>query len=107
MACHRRVYSKYRWGSMPRYASPCGVILNTKAEQLFKHPDRHFPYSIPLNPPICEALLTPFRINGDVIGTAWVIAHDEDRKFDREDLRRMKTLLRFTAISYEIPFKRH
>ncbi len=100
------VYASYRWGSMPRYASPCGVVVNTKAVQVFKYPDRHFPYTIPLNPPICEALLTPFNLNGTVIGTAWVISHAEERKFDQEDLRRMENLLRFTAVYYEIALKR-
>ena len=100
------VYASYRWGSMPRYASPCGVVLNTGAVQVFNYPERHFPYTIPLKPPICEALLTPFRLSGVVIGTAWIIAHDENRKFDQEDLRRMETLLRFTAVSYETALKR-
>jgi hypothetical protein len=101
------VYASYHWGIMPRYASPCGVVLNTEAVQLFKYPERHFPYSIPLEPPICEALLTPFRLNGNVIGTAWVIAHDENRQFDEEGLRRMENLLRLTAVSYDIALKRH
>jgi hypothetical protein len=94
------VYASYRWGSMPRYASPCGVVLNTEAVQVFIYPERHFPYTIPLNPPICEALLSPFPFNGKVIGTVWVIAHDENRKFDQEDLRRMQSLLRLTVVSY-------
>ena len=89
---------------MPRYA---GIVLNTEAVQAFKYPERHFPYTIPPNPPICEALLTPFNLNGTVIGTAWVISHAEARKFDQEDLRRMENLLRFTAVSYEIALKRH
>jgi hypothetical protein len=82
-------------------------VLNTEAVQVFNYPERHFPYTIPLNPPICEALLTPFRLNGVVIGTTWIIAHDENRKFDQEDLRRMETLLRFTAVSYETALNRH
>lgn len=99
------VYAPYRWGGMPRYASPCGVVLNTEAVQLFQYPERHFPYSIPLNPPICEALLTPFLLQDQVIGTAWLIAHDESRKFDREDLRRMQTLLQLATILYETATK--
>jgi hypothetical protein len=101
------VYASYRWGSMPRYASPCGVVVNTKAVQVFKYPERHFPYTIPLNPPICEALLTPFKLNGTVIGTAWVISNEAERKFDQEDLRRMENLLRFIAVSYDVALKRH
>jgi hypothetical protein len=95
------VYAPYRWGSMPRSASPCGVVLNTEAVQLFKYPERHFPYSIPLNPPICEALLTPFRLCEQVIGTVWLIAHDEIRKFDQEDLRRMEAFLHLMTVAYE------
>ena len=96
------IYAPYRWGSMARYGSPCGVVLNTEAVQLFNYPERHFPYSIPLHPPICEALLTPLRLNGTVIGTAWIISHDEKRRFDQDDLRRLQNLLRFTSVSYDI-----
>jgi hypothetical protein len=46
------IYASYRWGSMPRYASPCGVVVNTEAVQVL-YPERHFPYTIALNPPIC------------------------------------------------------
>ena len=93
-------------GSMPRDASPCGAVLNQEAVQLFKYPERYFQYSIPLNPPICEALLTPFSVNGNVIGTAWLISHEESRRFDKEDLRRMQNLLLFTAVSYDIALNR-
>jgi hypothetical protein len=85
---------------MPRDASPCGVVLNTQAVQLFTYPEHHFRYTIPLNPPICEALLAPFRLRGKTVGTAWVIAHTETRKFDSEDLRRLENLLRLTSASY-------
>ena len=100
------IYAPYRWGCMPRYASPCGVVLNTEAVQLFQYPERHFPYSIPLNPPICEALLTPFPLHDQIIGTVWLIAHDESRKFDKEDLRRMQAFLQLTTILYETGIKR-
>jgi hypothetical protein len=95
-------YAPYRWGTMPRNASPCGVVLDTRTVQLFNYPERHFAYSIPLNPPICEALLTPFRIKKNLIGTAWIISHDEARKFDREDLRRMEGLLLLMTTSYDL-----
>jgi hypothetical protein len=101
------IYAPYRWGSMPRHASPCGVVLDTRAVQLFTYPERHFAYAIPLNPPICEALLTPFSIKKIVIGTAWIIAHDEGRKFDREDLRRMEALLSLTTASYDFALLSH
>jgi hypothetical protein len=93
-------YAPYRWGTMPRDASPCGVVLSTQAVQLFTYPEHHFRYSIPLNPPICEALLAPFHLKEKAVGTAWVIAHTETRKFDNEDLRRLENLLRLTSASY-------
>ena len=96
------LYAPYRWGTMSRYASPCGFVVNQEAVQLFKYPERFFPYSIPLNPPICEALLTPFHLNGNVIGTAWLISHQESRRFDNEDLRRMQNFLWLTAVAYDL-----
>jgi hypothetical protein len=37
------VYASYRWGSMPRYASPCGVVLNTQPCKSLSIPSAIFP----------------------------------------------------------------
>ncbi|CAN5491052.1 hypothetical protein BH09PLA1_BH09PLA1_02510 [soil metagenome] len=88
-------------GGTPRNFGPCGVVLDRNAMQLFTHPERCFPYLLPVTPPIEEALLTPFYIAGKAAGTVWVIAHDAARKFDAEDLRQIESLGRFAAATHQ------
>ena len=81
--------------TMPRDASPCGTTIDRNAPQLMYMPERFFP-ALTAVPPVVEALLIPFQVAGTPIGTVWVIAHNERRKFDREDCgssRRWASLL--------------
>ena len=45
--------------------------------------------------------MTPFYINGSAVGTVWIIAHDQDRRFETEDLRLMTDLGTFAASAYQ------
>ena len=45
--------------------------------------------------------MIPFYIDGEAIGTIWVVAHDESRRFDAEDLRVMTNLGTFAAAAYQ------
>jgi signal transduction histidine kinase len=89
-------------GGTPRDFGPCGVVLDRDAVQLFNRPERYFPYLQPVTPPIEEGLLTPFYVDGKAVGTVWVISHDPDRKFDREDLRIMLSLGVFASSAYQV-----
>ncbi|MDQ2843945.1 MAG: GAF domain-containing protein [Acidobacteriota bacterium] len=89
-------------GGTPRHFGPCGVVLDRDAVQLFTHPERYYPYLIPASPPIEEALLTPFYIGGEAVGTVWVVAHDIARKFDAEDMRLIESLGRLAAAAYPL-----
>jgi signal transduction histidine kinase len=89
-------------GGTPRHFGPCGVVLDRNGGQLFTHPERYYPYLIPISPPIEEALLTPFYVEGQAIGTVWVIAHDRARKFDAEDMRLIESLSRLAAAAYPL-----
>ncbi len=89
-------------GGTPRNFGPCGVVLDRDSRQLFRHPERLYPYLIPISPPVAEALLTPFHVGGKAVGTVWVVAHSEDRKFDAEDLRLIESLGRFAAAVYPL-----
>jgi PAS domain S-box-containing protein len=89
-------------GGTPRNFGPCGVVLDRNSMQLFTHPERFYPYLVPVSPPIAEALLTPFYVAGKAIGTVWVVAHSTDRKFDAEDLRLIESLGRFAAAVYPL-----
>ncbi|WP_437475856.1 ATP-binding protein [Sorangium sp. So ce1014] len=84
-------------GTMPRYESPCGLVLDRDAALLFSHPARHFVAGAAVEPPVVEALTVPFHAGGTPIGTVWVLAHGEERKFDAEDARLLSSLSRFAA----------
>lgn len=89
-------------GGTPRDFGPCGVVLDRNAVQLFTHPERYYPYLLPVSPAIEEVLLTPFFVDGKAVGTVWVVAHDPARKFDREDVRLIESLGRFAAAAYQL-----
>jgi PAS domain S-box-containing protein len=84
-------------GTMPRYFSPCGEVLDRKSPLLMQFPIRHYPYISGLGIDLCEVLLVPFSRGTDVIGTVWVIAHDQEKVFDREDLRCLQSLCKFAS----------
>lgn len=90
-------WARFLGGTMPRATSPCGTVIDQNHSLLFVHPERHFPIPPEVTPSIAEVLLIPFHVNGEAIGTVWVIAHDESRQFDREDERLILSLGRFAS----------
>ena len=88
-------------GTMPRNASPCGTTIERDATQLMYLPERFFP-ALKIEPPVVEALLVPFHLENQPIGTVWVVTHTDDRKFDREDERIVKTLANFAAAGWQL-----
>ena len=88
-------------GTMPRTASPCGTTIDRDATQLMYLPERFFP-ALKIEPPIVEALLVPFHVEDQPIGTVWVVTHTDDRKFDQEDERIIKTLANFAAAGWQL-----
>lgn len=94
-------YASCRNSTMPRNASPCGTTVDRNVSQLLYRPERAFP-ALKADPPVVEALLLPFSMNGKTIGTIWVVAHDETRKFDAEDERLVTTLAQFAAAAWQL-----
>jgi signal transduction histidine kinase len=90
----------------PREFGPCGTVLDRNEPQLMSHPERHFGYLESLTPRIEEVLLVPFYIEGQAVGTIWIVAHDTWIRFDAEDLRIMTNLATFAAAAYQT-FQRH
>jgi PAS domain S-box-containing protein len=88
-------------GGTPRDYGPCGTVLDRDAAQLMSHPERHFTPFASVTPLIEEALVTPFYVEGRAVGTVWIIAHDQSRRFDSEDLRVMTNLGKFAATAYQ------
>ena len=95
------MWKPYTGGGAPRNFSPCGDVLDCNAPLLFTHPERRYSYLLPVMPLAQECLLVPFRANGNTVGTIWLVAHDERRKFDAEDLRQLESLGRFASAAYQ------
>jgi PAS domain S-box-containing protein len=89
-------------GGTPRDFGPCGDVLDRNATLLFSHVERRYTYFQPVTPLVEEALLVPFYVGGKAVGTIWVVAHDERRKFDAEDERIMDSLGKFASSAYQI-----
>jgi signal transduction histidine kinase len=89
--------NKHVGGTTPRHFSPCGVTLDANAPQLFVNPGRCFRYLNALDTPIVEALVIPVDLGGEILGTIWIAAHDDEVKFDSEDARIMVCLAEFTG----------
>ena len=87
--------------TMPRHASPCGTTIDRNAPQLMYMAERVFP-ALTANPPVVEALLVPFHVANKPVGTVWIVAHDENRKFDREDERITKILAQFASVGWQL-----
>lgn len=95
-------WARHLGGGTPRDYGPCGTVLDRDAPLLFSHPERFFPYLVPVTPGIEEALLVPFYLNGEAVGTIWVIVHDKSRQFDTEDLRLLSSLGKFASAAYQV-----
>jgi PAS domain S-box-containing protein len=89
-------------GGTPRDFGPCGDVLDRDTTLLFNHVERRYTYFQPVKPPVEEALLVPFYVEGKAVGTIWAIAHDARRKFDAEDVRLMSSLGKFASSAYQV-----
>ena len=84
-------------GTTPRNFSPCGVCVDRNQPLLMERLDRAYPYFSEAPLPFVEALLLPWAIDGDPVGTLWIVAHSDQRKFDREDVRLVGCLAAFAS----------
>ena len=85
----------------PRDFGPCGTVLDRDVPLLFSHPERLFTYLAEVKPYIEEGLLFPFHVDGQAVGTIWVVNHDRGRQFDAEDVRLLGGLADFAAAAYQ------
>ncbi|WGD55155.1 ATP-binding protein [Bradyrhizobium sp. CB1650] len=88
-------------GGTPRDFGPCGDVLDSNTTMLFSHWERRYPYLSAATPLAEEGLLVPFFVNGKAVGTIWVIAHHNHRKFDAEDQRLLESMGRFASAAYQ------
>ncbi|MGC2507004.1 MAG: PAS domain S-box protein, partial [Candidatus Acidiferrales bacterium] len=95
------VWKEHIGGGTPREFGPCGTVLDQNKPLLFKHVERVYTYFEPVKPPVEEALLVPFYVKGTAVGTVWAVAHDEVRRFDKEDKRQLECFARFASAAYQ------
>jgi signal transduction histidine kinase len=84
-------------GTTPRNFSPCGLCIDQNRPLLMDRLDRYYPYFKDAPLPFVEALLLPWQVAGGPIGTLWIVAHSDRRKFDQQDLRLMTCLAAFAT----------
>jgi len=90
-------WSSHVGGTTPRNFSPSGVTLDLNAPQLFDHPSGRFEYLNGAGIEIVEGLVIPIRLGDQNPGTIWILSHDDECRFDAEDVRLMTGLAEFTA----------
>lgn len=93
-------FSGQEGGFLPRDQSPCGLVVDSGEAQLMASPERAYPLLRAAAPAIREALLVPFQVLGETVGTLWMLSHDEDRRFDTEDLRLVTSLAAIASLTY-------
>ncbi|EUC20329.1 hypothetical protein PMI06_010034, partial [Burkholderia sp. BT03] len=91
--------ASFRWAALAGHCAPllntyrpfddsvCGVTLAMGKPELFKTPQRYFPSIEAVSPPVVEALLVPIPVGDGPWGAIWVMSHNENARFDAEDLR--------------------
>lgn len=89
-----------RNATMPRFFSPCGVCVDEEAPILMQEPERFYTY-FKVGTPIHEVLLVPLK-GSHLEATIWIVAHDETRKFDKEDARVMQHIAVFVATALHL-----
>ncbi len=62
-------WKRHIGGGTPRDFGPCGDVLDRNASLLFKHIERRYDYFLPVTPAVEEALLVPFYVAGQAVGT--------------------------------------
>ncbi|MGC2331082.1 MAG: PAS domain S-box protein [Candidatus Acidiferrales bacterium] len=95
------IWKEHIGGGTPRDFGPCGTVLDHDKTLLFKHVERVYTYFEPVKPLVEEALLAPFYVQGQAVGTVWAVAHDEGHKFDSEDKRQLESLAQFASAAYQ------
>lgn len=94
--------SSYVGGGTPMDFGPCGTVMDRNRPVLFLHPERHFTYLVPIEPPLEEVLLVPFHMNKEPVGTIWAVIHEKGKYFDSEDRRLLENLSEFAATAYRV-----
>jgi signal transduction histidine kinase/CheY-like chemotaxis protein len=93
-------FGPYVGGTTPRHFSPCGLCLDRHEVILLARPARLFEYFNEVSAAIVEGLILPLHdAEGRPVGTIWIVAHDEERKFDATDVAILEQIAGFFALA--------
>ena len=90
-------FARYQQGTMPRNFSPCGTAMDRGSALVMRDPVRYYPYIGQLHAAVRTVLLVPFARRGKFVGTLWVVAHDDQKRFDAEEQRIIEGLATFAS----------
>jgi GAF domain-containing protein len=96
------VFAAHVGSTMPRAASPCGIVMDRDATLVFAHAERQFHSPDTINAPLTEALVTPFHTGRKPAGTVWLISHTTGRQFDAEDARLLQSLSPVASAAWQL-----
>ena len=84
--------------------SPCGSVMDADATMLMVDPASVYATAAMVQPPMREALMVPFHVDGRVVGTVWAISQS-NKAFDAEDARLVRSLSKLAALAYQVLIK--
>lgn len=85
----------------PRDDSPCGVTLDVNHPMLLAHPERIYDWIAAENIVVPEVLLIPLYIQGEPLGTLWVVSPRENH-FGQADANALSGLASFIGIALKM-----
>lgn len=91
----------FEGAATPRNDSPCGVTLDVNHPMLLSHPERIYEWIAAENLVVPEVLLVPLYVEGEPLGTLWVVAPDEGH-FTRDDANLLSGLAGFVGIALKM-----
>jgi hypothetical protein len=91
-------FSQYLHGRTPRFFSPCGSCLDSGRPQLYRVTKPYYDFLGASADAITEGILIPWEADG-IRGTIWVISHQREEIFERQDYELVKGLADFIAIT--------
>ncbi len=89
--------SAFRYASSPIDDSPSGISVSLGTPQLYRYPQRHFPFLRMPGPEIVEGLVVVIPSAHGAHGTIWVMSHNAAKQFDQEDCRVLTSLAGFSS----------
>jgi signal transduction histidine kinase len=99
-------YSGFLDAILPRHPSACGICLDRGRPQLFRVGRRFFEILGVEAPLVTDGILLPWKVD-DTQGTIFVMAHERDEAFDRDDVRMMQMLADFAALGVRQQRQQH